>query len=277
MGTPVVGGRQAFQRMQASADAGHQRYPRLAETDLADYLAETLEHGLGRGTVEGVGNRELAGPHLHRREFFQQHFDVRFRTGDNQVLGTVHRRQLDTRQSLLAQQPEQFRFTEVHGMHHPSGGHQFLGQASARLDHPQGVLQREGPGDTGGANFTETVTEQRAGEHAPGHPQAGQRVFHGENRRLRIACLRQQRLCLRRRLEQGAGQLDTHPAQRHETLVQCLTERQLAVVQRPGHSRILAALAGKQPGGCRRHTRPTDTLEGIADQLPRSVGRQLLA
>ncbi len=48
-------------------------------------------------------------------------------------------------------------------MHHPSGGHQFLGQASARLDHPQGVLQREGPGDTGGANFTETVTEQRAG------------------------------------------------------------------------------------------------------------------
>jgi hypothetical protein len=152
-----------------------------------------------------------------------------------------------------------------HGEHHPGLG-MIAHERATHLHQPQRVFERQDVREAGGDVFAEAVADHRARFDAPRSPELRQRVFDGEQRRLRDRGIQQPldgpRNARRIRMHHLADVEAERIAQLMRACVDVFAIDRLARVQLGAHARILRALAGQEE----RHHRL-----GVADRAGRDT------
>ena len=165
---------------------------------------------------------------------------------------------------------------------HPTARGQAAEEATALGHQQRAVGEAEHARDAGRRVLADAVTKHHVGLESPRLPEAGQTHLDREQGRLRIGGLPQGVFALSAvHIENDVQQwLFENVGHRLRATIQRLGEYRLCVVQLPGHSWVLAALAGEQPRGLGRVMtirREPDRGPGGRLQVRRAVRRRILS
>ncbi len=211
---------------------------------------ERLEDRLKLRRVEGARDRQAGRGDLALAQHRLDLGDRLRRPGEDHRAGSVHRGERQPR-------PERRQVGLGGGDRQHGPRRQALDEPSARRHQGQGVVQLHDAGQAGGDQLAEAVADHRRRLDAPRHPQPGEAVFDGEQRRLRDRHRgkrreRRRRRCPRCRLprrrvgEQRSAQVEIQ--QRLEPRGAAIEERaelRLGAIDAARHDRLLCTLAGE--------------------------------
>ncbi len=174
-------------------------------------------------------------------------------------------RSVDGRERQILSQPQtpaELLFGQRHSQHDPR--RLALHQAAAQRRQAERILQREDISQAGRHQLAHAVPHHRCRTDPPLHPQLGQRVLHGEERRLRELAPPQAGLGVRspsRRRIEDVPQVDVqHRSEQLRATVDPSAEGRLARVEGTAHADVLAPLSGEEEddgaGGRAAHPAP---------------------
>ena len=228
---------------------------RRRQADAAQIVAEPAEDRLQHPGMGGDVDRDALAVDADRRQPGLQRVERRLRPGGHRQFRRVHARDVEIRPEMRREIARRQR----HAQHAP--GRHRVEELPAQVDEPDAILEGHHPGEAGGGVLAHRMADERAGLHAPGHPELGQRIFDDHDQRqlhrrpLQPEIGRGQRLDRRLGQPQRADVIVELRLQDREAAIHPFGEDRLGLVEIPRHPCILRAAAGKEE----------DDLRGLVD------------
>ena len=211
---------------------------------------EFVENRVEQRRVESVAGVQPVTPDTVGRQHCHRPFQILCGSGQDGV-GAVVRGDRQTRE-LVGEALDTLGAGEHR--HHPPTRGQTVEEPTAFGHQQHAVLEAEHAGDAGRRVLADAVAQHHVGFEAPRLPKAGQAHLHREQGGLRVGGLPQRLFAVwsvdieyhvQQRLSEHVGDHCGAP-------IHGLGEHRLGLEQLPGHTGVLAALAGEQPRRLRR-------------------------
>src|SRR5215467_9712683 len=232
--------------------AGNIRNGRRRKTDLADGVGKRSDDGLHHLGMKRVRRYQAPGRDSFGGKFLFESIESGVWPRDDGKRRPVARRQVEPG---FAGQARFHLFRLEADRNHPAR-RQTLHHAPARRYNPERVFQRKYTGKVRGDELSDAVPDHGFRPDAITHPEPGQRIFDGEDRRLRDYGVGDAAAIFvgngQRRIKQRAKVLAEVRLEEFRAAVDRFAKNRLAVVEFTAHVGVLRTLAGKEKVHVRR-------------------------